>query len=71
MDPSARADGEFRQWMHRLRNELNGVAMATAAAAALLDAGAPPEQVARNLGRAQDACRRCRDLLQDVPEPGP
>lgn len=59
---------EHARWRHRLRNELNTVTMANAAAVELLDHGASIERVRENLMRAEAACRRCHALLQDSPD---
>ncbi|MDI9239666.1 hypothetical protein QLQ15_12200 [Lysobacter sp. LF1] len=60
--------GQGRQWMHRLRNELNTITMANAAAMSLIDHGEPIERVREHLSRAEAACRRCQDLLRDDAE---
>jgi hypothetical protein len=64
-EPSSEA---FSTWMHRLRNEVNSVQMATSAAQVLLDAG-KPEAARENMERARQACRRCAQLLNSEPPP--
>lgn len=62
---------EFARWLHRLRNEVNTVSMASAAASGLIEAGAAGDQAVRdNLRRVRDACRRCSALLAEPPAGG-
>lgn len=57
-----RRDVDFNAWLHRLRNEVNSMQMATGAALMLLDAG--DHELARdNLRRARQASLRCAQLL--------
>jgi predicted trehalose synthase len=63
---AAANEAEFARWVHRLRNELNTVSMASAAAAGLYAAGDEPSARA-NLQRVQDACKRCSSLLAEPP----
>lgn len=58
---------DLTQWVHQLRNELNTVTMANAAAAYGLDHHQPTEAVRENLRRVQLACLRCAALLQGFP----
>ncbi|MBX9403158.1 hypothetical protein K4L06_17755 [Lysobacter sp. BMK333-48F3] len=59
---------EFAHWLHRLRNEINTVTMASAAASGLVEAGAADDPAVRdNLRRVRDACRRCSALLAEPP----
>ena len=67
-DVPSDATDDVRRWRHGLRNELNIITMATAAALGLIDHGASIEQVRENLVRATNACRRCHDLLQEWPD---
>ncbi|MFK3648592.1 hypothetical protein ACI2IY_09125 [Lysobacter enzymogenes] len=66
--PAADADDPTR-WLHRLRNELNTVSMACAAAEAVLDAGSA-DKAQTNLRRAQAACARAAALLAQAPPRG-
>lgn len=54
------------RWLHRLRNELNTVGMACAAAQAVL-AGGSAERAQENLQRALAACARAAALLERAP----
>lgn len=59
---------EFARWLHRLRNEVNTVTMASAAAHRLIEAGAGDDPAVRdNLRRVRDACQRCSALLAEPP----
>ena len=59
---------EYARWLHRLRNEINTVTMASAAASGLVDAGAADDPAVRdNLRRVRDACQRCSALLAEPP----
>lgn len=64
----ARDTEQDRHWQHRLRNELNTITMANAAAVSLIDHGAPIERVREHLVRAEAACRRCQDLLIETSD---
>lgn len=62
---------EYARWLHRLRNEVNTVTMASAAASGLVEAGAADDPAVRdNLRRVRDACRRCSALLAEPPVGG-
>lgn len=66
--PAAPSDYEveFARWLHMLRNELNTITMASAAASGLFDVGAG-QPARENLQRAREACKRCSTLLADPP----
>lgn len=60
--PSARAE-----WLHHLRNELNTIGLATAAAQLLMERG---DRIGAqdNLKRVREACSRCGRLLDNPPD---
>lgn len=60
------ASDDPARWLHRLRNELNTVGMACAAAQAVL-AGGSAERAQENLQRALAACARAAALLDRAP----
>lgn len=61
------SDKPYARWLHQLRNELNTVSMACAAADALL-AGGAVELAADNMQRATKACARSAALLDEAPD---
>lgn len=65
MSDASTERSEGMRWRHALRNELNTITMANAAAVSLLDHGAPLERVREHLMRAEAACRRCSELVRD------
>lgn len=54
-------------WLHSLRNELNTIGLATAAAQLLMERG---DRIGAqdNLKRVREACGRCARLLDAPPE---
>ncbi|MFD0323794.1 hypothetical protein [Lysobacter gummosus] len=64
--PAQETSTEQARWLHRLRNELNAVSMACAAAQALL-AGGAVDAAQENLQRARNACERGASLLDQAP----
>lgn len=65
MSEASTEHAQRMHWRHALRNELNTITMANAAAVSLLDHGAPLERVREHLLRAEAACRRCSELVRD------
>ncbi|GHE43492.1 hypothetical protein ACFOED_10130 [Vulcaniibacterium thermophilum] len=64
--PDLSGQGARADWLHRLRNELNTIGLAAAAAQLLMERG---DRVGTqdNLKRVRDACTRCARLLDEPP----
>lgn len=66
LPPGGAGPQHARRWRHDLCNEVNALTMAASAARHMLEMGDQHAAMA-NLHRADDAGRRCIDILRHMP----